>query len=152
MADSKKVMLAYLKSGRHLRPYTPSCAGKPITVGPKHFASHIAAYRYVKQLLDRQIPDVLFEGEDLEIIQAVIRRHPNWGSLQRRWTFIGFTVEPHCGAHMLTGIVPKAHGHGGRVDISISRCFNIDKRLLHAPSVTTKSVYRQDDVDWMIAA
>ena len=134
--------LMYLKSGAHRRP----SIDRPIDLGPKTFTSQYAAYRYVKRMVLLQEPDVLFQGEDLAIILDIIKRHPNWHTLQR-WTFIGFTVEPHSGSKMLTGLVPKVRGHGGRVDISIDRCFkNIEM------SSVTKGVYRQDDVDWMIAA
>ena len=151
MTDSINAMLAYLKSGRHRKTYTRN----PITLGPKSFASHIAAYRYVKQMVLSQEPGVMFHGDDLAIILAVIKRHPGFNVWLRKFNgsvdlweqhFIGFTVRPHVGSQMLTGLVPRDDGRPGTThhDISVDRCFNIDKRLLYAPKVT-KSVYRQDE-------
>jgi hypothetical protein len=129
---------AYLKSGAWARPSVP--ISKPITLGPKTFKSVWHARQYVKRLIALQTPDELFQGDDLLIIKDVIKYYPYYDMLQKA-DIVAFTVEPHCGSKMLTGILRvKKFGHDGRKEISVDRCFD---NMGKAP----KRVIRQDSYD-----
>jgi hypothetical protein len=135
-------LLAYLKAGGW-GGYQRR-VDKPVTIGPRTFPSQSAAYRYVKQMVLSQEPGVMFQGDDLAIILDVIKRHPNWPYYQRH-QFISFTVRPHVDSKMLTGLVSKTRQCGDHIDISVARCFDMEVKHV------TKSVVRQDDVEWVIA-
>ena len=160
MTDSKSAMLAYLKSGAHRRPWTPD--GEPITLGPKAFVSKWHARDYCRKLMARTISGQELVGDDALILTDLVKHYPYYKTHIEPYGIIGFTVKDHPAANgqfvkILVVLLAAVEGRHPRTrfktcDVSIDRCLNTKREMSHTPNVTTKSVYRQDDVDWVIAA
>jgi hypothetical protein len=129
--DQLAAFCAYLKSGKW---GAPQSANKPITLGPKTFASRDVARHYVRRVMSFCAAGQEITGDDALMLTDLVKRYPYYKTSIEPYGILGFTVKDHCGSKILVVILGAVIGRFPRTrlmtcDVSIDRCLGIKRAI-----------------------